>query len=417
MAILEVCDRPDLLDLELARLSVLRELSPVSESERLRLSAARGRVLVDDRRSPIPLPAFAQSAVDGFGIHDADLASSPNLLQVTTQIAAGTEMTTGLYPGQAVGLLTGAPIPAGVAAVIMREKTDRIGQSIRRRGPAESGQNIRWQGEDVPAGGALVEGGSILDARHIAILSAAGIAEAVVRRRIRVGVISNGNELVAPPQALRAGQVYDTNRPMLLALLSNPAIEIFDLGLVGDDRDAMSRIFSASKSCLDLIVSSGGVSGSEADHVVDAVCAAGGRSRRLAIAMKPGKPLAVGRVGSAAIISLPGNCLAAMVGALLFARPMIRTLAGVSRVNPPAQVARIAAKILRKAGRTEFLPVRIVEQNLGEIPVIAPLGKGGSARLRPVILADGFASIPGAAEVVPAGSLLAYRPFRSDFEL
>lgn len=417
MVILDVCDRPGLLDLDTARSSILRELSPILESERLPLSTARGRVLVDDRRSPIPLPAFAQSAVDGFGIHAADLASTPKLLQVTAQVAAGTEKTTGIYPGQTVGLLTGAPIPAGVAAVIMREKTDRIGQCIRRHGLAESGQNIRWQGEDVPTGGALVEGGSILDARHIAILSAAGIAEAVVRRRIRVGIISNGNELVDPPQALRSGQVYDTNRPMLLALLSNPAIEIFDLGRVGDDRDAMSRIFSASKDRLDLIVSSGGVSGSEADHVVEAVYAAGGRSRRLAIAMKPGKPLAVGRVGSAAIVSLPGNCLAAMVGALLFARPMIRTLAGVSRVDPPPQVARTAAKISRKAGRTEFVPVRLVEQNPGEIPVIAPLGKGGSARLRPVILADGFASIPSAADVVPAGSLLAYRPFRSDFEL
>lgn len=414
---LDICDRPGLLDLDAARSLALGDVSPISGSECVPLSAALGRAVIQDVRSSIPLPAFAQSAVDGFGIHASDVPNPGKPLAVKARIAAGAGLKAAICGGEAVNLLTGAPIPEGVAAVVMREKTDASSKLVRISSPVECGQNIRWQGEDVPSGAILVEAGNILDARHIAILAAAGISEVRVRMRVRVGVISNGNELIDPPQPLRFGQVYDTNRPMLLALLANAAIDVHDLGRVADDCDALSdRLAKAGPRC-DLIVSSGGVSGSDADHIVEAVRLAGGVSRRLSIAMKPGKPLAIGHIGATVMLSLPGNCLAAMVGALLFARPVIRALAGARQIDRPAQIARNATRFFHKPGRTEFVPVRVTGCGPDAIPTIATLGKGGSARLRPVTLADGFASIPKDAEEIPEGHLLAYHPFKSDFEL
>ena len=416
-AILDVCDNPGLLDLEAVCELVLHGLLPVVGIERVSVSSALGRVAVDDVRSPIPLPAFAQSAVDGFGIHASDLESPRRHLRVAMRVAAGSGAPFQIGAGQTATLLTGAAIPHGVAAVVMREKTRQQGASVTINSPAEDGQNIRWEGEDVPVGSVLVPAGSMIDARHIAILAAAGIAQIAVRKCVRVGIISNGDELVDAPQKLKRGQVYDTNRPMLLALLSNGLAVTEDLGRTGDNCGILARALSDASGRYDLIVSSGGVSGSDADHVVEAVRLAGGASRRLSVAMKPGKPLAVGRIGSAAVLSLPGNCVAAMVGALLFARPMIWMLAGAGRGNTAPHIARAAACFSHKPGRIEFVPVRAMENGADQVPTVVALGKGGSARLRPVCLADGFAAIPKNAESIRAGEMLAYYPFKTAFNL
>ncbi len=417
LATQDICDRPDLLDPEQALAYALSYIKPVEGTGEVSLQEAIGRIAVEVIRSSIPLPPFDQSAVDGYAIHGQDIATGRCSLRRVGRIAAGAATARSLDPGQTVKLLTGAPIPPGVRAVVMEEKVRFADMQVIVIPVIETGMNIRRRGEDVEQGSEVVDAASVLDARHIAILAAAGTDCLTVRRRIRVAVMSTGDELVAAGDMLRDHQLNDANGPMLTALFASAATHVEHLGRHRDDRIALARAFAHAASSFDFIICSGGVSGSDADHVVPAIRDAGGECRAMSLALKPGKPLAAGRIGDTAVLALPGNPVAAMVGALLFARPMLEALAGLSPSKLTSVAARTGGVFHHRPARAEFVPVATVGASPEGVPLVEKLGRGGSARLRPLILADGLARIPADTGDLGAGSWISFYPFKSRFGL
>ena len=411
------CTAGDVLHpLDHAFAEIMALARPVHKSETVGVRSSAGRILARDVATGIPLPPFDHSAVDGFGLTRADVDKPPPLqLSVIAQTAAGARIGPAIAPGQAVRLFTGAPIPGGVAAVVLEERTRRTGPALTVDVPVLDGANIRRGGEDVPKGATIVEAGHLIDARHIAILIAAGVSEVEVTRRVRVSVLSNGNELRDLGAKLGEGQIHDANRPMLMAMLSLPWVEVTDLGCHRDDLAALRHVFLEGAERSDIIVSSGGVAGSDADHIARATAAAGGSVRRFRLAIKPGKPILAGRIRGAAVLALPGNPVAALVNFLLFGRALVGATAGLRAERPFGQAAITAAEFRHTMGRTEFVPARIMGFDESGRPKVEKLGRGGSARLRPLVLADGLAEIPSGAGAVPAHAPIAFHPFRAAF--
>lgn len=246
------------------------------------------------------------------------------------------------------------------------------------------------------------------------MLAAIGIGEIEVRRRLRIGIISTGDEIVDVTSDVRQNQIVDSNRPMLTSLVSSPAVDISDLGIVNDDCHALSSSIVEAAAHLDLLISTGGVSGSEADYLKPAMLAAGGTCEALKTALRPGKPIACGVLGNMRVLSLPGNPVAALVNFLLFARPLIRKLSGVARAEAGHRPARASETFFHKAGRTEFVPVSISGHDDLGLPLLRKLGRGGSARLMPLMEADGFAELEPSAADIEAGGALRFYPFSFD---
>jgi molybdopterin molybdotransferase len=418
LATSDICSGPGLLRLDDALTLALSAVRRVSDVEAVPIGRSAGRIAANDVAASIPLPPFDQSAVDGYGIRDDDLGNVTieAFRQAGMTVAGAAQIA---YPnrGEVVRLLTGAPIPPHVDAVVMEEKVQIMGGRVAFARPAERGMNIRRSGEDVGAGSTILVAGTVIDARHVAILAASGISKIIVRCRIAVGILSTGNELVPAGRALAPHQIHDSNGPMLLALLSEPALHITPLGRCRDDRERLARRLAQMARSYDLLVCSGGVSGSDADHIVASVRDAGGACAKLSLALKPGKPLAVGAIGSMAVLALPGNPFASLVGALLFARPMLQSLAGSYHGPQPPVAARTGGKFPHRSGRLEFVPVRVAARDECGIPLLEKLGRGGSARLWPLIVADGLASIPADSQDMPPDSPIDYFPFDTAFRL
>jgi molybdopterin molybdotransferase len=414
----EFCDRPGLLTIDVALPLALGVVSEVKETETVSLRDAVGRIAAKDITSTLPLPPFDQSAVDGYGLHLDDIHTGAlGPFQVAGKLAAGGQGAPRISAGETVRLLTGAAIPRGIGAVVMEEKITLSQNAISLSQAVELGLNIRHRGEDVGQGSVIVEAGTLIDARHVAILAASGVARLAVRRRLRVAVLSTGDELATAGTNLRKHQIYDSNGPMLFAMLASPAVHLRTLGRCPDHRGRLVlRLKRAAKS-FDLLICSGGVSGSDADHIVAAVLEAKGQCRQVGLALKPGKPLALGRIGCMAVLALPGNSVAALVGALLFGRPMLAKLGGRVGVTPGAILAKTASAFSHRLGRTEFVPVRIAGHDSSGTPLLEKLGRGGSARLRPLAIADGLGRIPGDRDDLPSGVAIEFFPFRTAFAL
>ena len=319
--------------------------------------------------------------------------------------------------GEVGCILTGAPVPPDVDAVVMEEKVRITGDSVAFARTPERGMNIRRRGEDVGPGSTILAAGTVVDARHVAILAASGVSRINVRRRIAVGILSTGSELVPLGRPLGPHQIHDSNGPMLSALLCGPALRVTPLGRCRDDRGRLARRLAQMARSYDLLVCSGGVSGSDADHIIASVHDAGGACAKLSLALKPGKPLAIGAIGSMAVLALPGNPFASLVGALLFARPMLQSLAGSYQGPRPPVSARTGGTFAHRKGRLEFVPVRVAARDERGVPLLEKLGRGGSARLWPLIVADGLACIPSDADDLPPDAPIDYFPFDTAFRL
>ncbi|WP_020178385.1 molybdopterin molybdotransferase MoeA [Methylopila sp. M107] len=407
------CAAPGLLSIAEAQLRAAGIATAPVGAETVGLIGLAGRVSAADVVSPTPLPPFDHSAMDGYA-----LGSSGAEFVVRARLAAGhSGRREPLAPGEAVRIMTGAPVPPGAVAVAMQERVAREGETIRLRASVEAGANIRREGEDVRVGDVIVPARVRLDARHVAILAAAGVAEISVRRKVRVGLLSTGDELLRPGRALGPGMIHDANRPMLAALLSQPAIEILDLGVAPDDRAELTRLMAEAGEACDLIVSSGATSVGEEDHLTAAVLAAGGTLGVARVALKPGKPVVAGKIGGAALVGLPGNPFAALVAWLLVGRVVLETLAGLEP-KPLAPLAATAGFSQKgPGGRTEFAPARIVGTGPEGLPLVKKLGRGGSARLAPLIAADGLAVIPAGRDDVSRGDRIGFLPFEAAAEL
>jgi molybdopterin molybdotransferase len=293
----------------------------------------------------------------------------------------------------------------------LQERCEKIGDTVLVADGLFPGANIRRSGEDAGKDSIIVEAGNLVDARHIAILSASGIAHVEVRPRIKVGLLSNGDELGQLGSPLAPGQIYDANRAMLKALLRKPWVEILDFGGHGDDLEGLTRTVASAAERADIVISSGGVAGSETDHVARAMLDAGGEVRRFRLALKPGRPLLAGRIGRAAMLGLPGNTVAALVDFLLFGWPLLGECAGVPVTRPRGRPAIASAAIAHAAGRMEFAPARVAARDECGRLWLEKLGGCGSARLRPLILADGLLEIPAEVGDLPEGASVTYHAF------
>lgn len=384
----------------------------VSEMEHLALAAAHGRVLGAAVRAKTPLPLFDNSAMDGYAVRRADLAGEgPWRLPVAGRIAAGDAGSTALASGSALRIFTGAPVPPGCDAVIMQEMTQRDGDAIRIERRPRTGENIRRAGEDIAEGAELLPQGRLLDPRAATLLAAAGYGEVAVRRRIRAAFFSSGSELRDPGEELARGQIWNANRSQLQGVLQQPWIEAIDLGMIADEPELLRQALEKAAATADLVVTTGGVSVGDEDHMPAMVCAAGGTVDVMKVAMRPGKPLTIGRLGEAVYIGLPGNPVSAFVTWHVIGARIAEKLAGLAISAPERSFVRAGFARTRQPGRCEFLPARLGGPDGNGVRKVEIATAAVSHRVALLAQADGLVLIPAETDEVKPGDLLEFLPF------
>ena len=395
------------LSVDAARLRAVAAVARVTGTERLALEGAYGRILADAPISRTSLPPFDNSAMDGYAVRVGDFeGAGPYRLRVSERIIAGDTRPLRLAEGTAARIFTGAPVPESADAAIMQESVTRRGSVIEVATPPRLGLNIRREGEDRRGGQPVLPHGLRLTPPRLALLAAAGLADVPVHRRLRVGLFSTGNELRDPGQTLDHGQIYNSNRVMLRSLMAEPWIAMADYGILPDDPDAIRSAIRQASASNDVVISSGGVSAGEEDHVLDALKREDASLEVLKVAIRPGKPLTIGRVGKALFVGLPGNPYAAAITFLQIARPALRKAAGLLEEIDAWIPAVSGFDYHRKVGRREFVPVTWDERDALGRPVLRRLDQGSSASLGPIALAKGIAVIaPDVGRVLPGSSL------------
>ncbi|MGI9021833.1 MAG: molybdopterin molybdotransferase MoeA [Acidimicrobiales bacterium] len=366
------------------------------------LAEAAGRVVAERVVADEDVPPFANTAMDGYAVRAGDTAHAPVRLRVVGTLAAGSAPDIEVGEGQAVRIMTGAPIPPGADAIVMVERTRAVGDGVEVETPASPGDHIRRPGEDLRRGDTLVEPGTVLSPGHVGVLASVGRQTVTVVPRARVGVLSTGDELVADGGRLRPGQIRDSNRPTLLALTAAAGCEAVDLGLVGDDEEALRKAVRRGVDGGDALVTSGGVSVGDFDYmktVLDGL----GRMQWWQVAVRPAKPLAFGMVGDTPVFGLPGNPVSSMVSFELFARPALRTMMGLPDVDRP-RVRAVADEALRRRPDGKLHLVRVVAgTDDGGQWHVRTSGGQGSHMLAAMARANALALLPD-GEGVDAGA-------------
>lgn len=382
-------------------------LRPVTGVETLKVAQAAGRVLASDVVARRANPPRANSAVDGYGFAHAATGSGPQRLPlVAGRAAAGQPFEGKVPPGAAIRILTGAILPEGVDCVVLEEDIATDGAAIVFDGPVKPRANTRAAGEDVAEGATALPRGRRLRAPDLALLSALGVAEVPVRRALRVAVLSTGDEIVADPASpARPHQIYDANRPMLLSLIAGWGYVPVDLRHVRDDPRRIATALDRGGRWADVILTSGGASAGDEDHV-SMLLRTRGTLSSWRIAMKPGRPLALALWQGVPVIGLPGNPVAALVCALIFGRPALSLLAGAGWQEARGYQVPAAFSKRKKAGRREYLRARITAQGAAEVFV-----SEGSGRISGLSWADGLVELPDAAMEIEPGTMVHYLPY------
>lgn len=399
--------RPGLRSLDAALAELLGFATLLPEIESVPTFEADGRVLAQDLVSGLHVPPHDNSSMDGYALRCADLATTAGLLPVSQRIAAGSRAEP-LAPGSAARIFTGAPIPTGADAVVMQEDCELQNGSVRVGTQPLPGQWIRRAGEDVALGATVLASGQRLTPASLGLAASIGMAALAVRRRPRVALFSTGDELVMPgevtPADMRPGAIYNSNRFFLRALLLRLGCEVSDLGIVPDRLDATRDALRAAAQGHDLVLTSGGVSTGEEDHIKPAVQALGTLDL-WQIAIKPGKPFAYGRVQDSHFIGLPGNPVSSYVTFLLLVRPFLLKLQGVTDLAPKSIPAQAHFSWPRADRRREFLRVR--RNAAGGLDLFANQSSGV---LTSAVWADGLVDNPP-GQVIAPGDSVRFIPF------
>jgi molybdopterin molybdotransferase len=387
-------------------------LAPIVEAENVPLRAAAGRVLAQDVVARMNLPPHANSAVDGYALAHADLLEDrETVLPVGGRTAAGQSLGRPVCRGEAIRIFTGAPIPEGADTLIMQEDCVAIdgsdGGQVRVKPGTKKGANHRQAGEDVSVGAVALRAGRRLFPADLGLAAALGRDRLPVFRPLRVALLSTGNEICDPGRALPTATIYDANRVMLAALLERFGCVVTDFGIQADCPAVLADTLARAAIDHDLIVTSGGVSAGEEDHVRNAIEQLGSlRFWRLAI--KPGKPVTLGQIGTVPLIGLPGNPVATFVTFVTIARPVILKLAGAAPAAPKLFPVRAGFAHRKKPGRREYLRASL-DRGSGLVAMKYP--RDGSAILSSIVQSDGFAVLDEDAGDLDAGSVVDFMPF------
>ena len=400
------CDGNNLRPVDQAIAELLARAPTPPPVERVALGQALGRVLAEPLHAPFEVPAWDNSAMDGYALRAADLPAAGGCLPLAGRIAAGDAAAQALPAGHAVRIFTGAPLPPGADSVVMQEQC-RLEEGRVWLPPVQGGEHVRRRGEELAANTQVLSAGQRLRPQELGLLASFGIDRVAVYRRLRVGLLSSGNELREPGEALQPGQIYNANRYSLAGVLSSLGLEVHDYEIMADELAASRDALSLAASEWDMLITSGGVSVGEEDHLKQAIRELG-ELHLWRLAIQPGKPLAFGEVGGKPWLGLPGNPAAALITALVVARPFLLRAQGCQDVVP--QALRMPAGFAwRKAnGRRQYLRARL-EARDGQLRVcLHP--QQGSAMLTSACWADGLALVE-VGQTLEEGDLLDYLPF------
>ena len=380
----------------------------IVEEETVMLDDALGRVLSQPVSSSINVPAWDNSAMDGYAVRYEDIANLDQL-PVVQRIPAGTHGHP-LEPGTAARIFTGAPVPAAADTVVMQEMIDREEDMIRINGNVNEGSNIRRAGEDIREGDETIASGTRLQAQHVGLAASTGIEKLIVRRKLRVAIFTTGDELTLPGHALQEGKIYNSNRYLFRGLLEKLGCEVVDLGNVVDDYEATCEALNVAASQADLILSSGGVSVGEEDYVKKAIEDLG-KLDLWKIAVRPGKPLAFGNVNDVPFIGVPGNPVSLFVTFSIFVRPFILRSMGVFDITPVEYQVPAGFDWQRPDKRAEYMRARLETNDEGQT-VVNVYRSRSSGVLSSVTWADGMVVI-NPDQHLAKGDSVRYTPFSS----
>ena len=393
-----------------ARGLVLDALATIEGWECVAVRAALDRVLARDLIAPFNVPAYDNSAMDGYAVRSADLANAGDTaLTLVGTAFAGHPFSGTLGAAQAVRIMTGAEIPYGADAVVMQEVVRCEHDQVHIPAGQKKGQNLRSAGEDLAVGSIALAAGTRCGPAELGLIASLGLGEVFVRHRLRVAFFSTGDEIASIGQPLAAGQVYDSNRYTLFGVLYRLGCEVLDMGVVADEPAALEAAFRDASNAADVIITSGGVSVGEADFIRD-MMARMGEVSFWKLAIKPGRPMAFGRIGNAVLFGLPGNPVAVMVTFYQFVQDALLKMMGVSPL-PQAVLfpARAAFSLRKRPGRIEYLRCRLVRE-AGELTV-SIAGAQGSGVLRSMSEANCFVVLPEDCSAVQPGDTVLAQPF------
>jgi len=401
-----------LLSIEEAARLMAKQVPEVSETELVQLTHAFGRVSADAIKAPITLPPFENSAVDGYAVRHGDVgASADTTFKIVEQVFAGERPSRALAPGEAARIFTGAPMPAGADTVYMQEDCRVEGNAVIVPAGLKLGANRRLTGEDLRAGAVAIPRGRRLKPQDIALAAAVGIDKIKVKRRVRVALFSTGNEIVEPGKPLGPAALYDANRYLLLGLLEKLGMETSDLGILADDAEILGKEIGAAAGNHDLVLTTGGVSTGEADHVKSAVEKLG-RLVFWRISIKPGRPVAMGVIKGAAFAGLPGNPVAVFVTFAHVVRPLLLRLAGANAEQLIALPVRAAFAYKKKKARREYVRVALRRATDGVFEAIKHPQEGAGV-ITSLTETDGFAELLEETTTIEPGSMVGFLSYQS----
>lgn len=401
---------PDALRVESARTRILAAVHPIQAVESVPVGEALGRVLATDLRASMDVPPHENSAVDGYALCSADLPSEGKAeLRLVGTTLAGHPFTGTVGRGECVRVMTGAPMPGGADTVVMQEHCSANEYAIRLSSGHRAGENVRRAGEDLRRGQVFLASGRCLTPSDLGLAASQGLGSLNVVRRPRVAVFSTGDEVRPPGVPLQPGQIYDSNRFTLRALLQDLGADVLDLGIIPDSIEALRDALQRAARESDALITSGGVSVGEADYVKE-VLGTSGEVAFWKVAMKPGRPLAFGKTGSCLFFGLPGNPVAVMVTFQQFLRPAILRLSGATPREPLTLSARALGRLRKRPGRTEFQRGVLSRDSEGAL-VVRPWGPEGSGILRSMSEANCLIVLDHDSGAIEPGQLVEVQPF------
>ena len=391
---------------------IAARVTAVQDIETVSLTAADGRILAKEISAPLPLPPFTNSAVDGYAVRSGDLAQvEEQAFPVAGRVQAGAAAQGPVEPGHAVRIFTGAPMPQGADTVFMQEDVRLDQGRVVLPAGLKPGANVRMAGEDIPAGHSALAAGQRLRPQDVALAAAFGLTHVEVRRRIRVAVFSTGDELVSPGASRGAAQLFDSNRFMLMAMLMRLGCEVSDLGILRDDRVSLASALKSVAGTLDLILTTGGVSTGEEDHVKAAVESVG-TLVLWRMAIKPGRPVAMGIIGGTPFIGLPGNPVASFVTFVHVVRPTVLALAGATQQHLIPMPVRAAFAYKKKIARREYVRVNLRRGENGVLEAVK-FPREGAGLLSSLVDTDGLVELGEEITLVEPGQTVGFLGYAS----